>query len=1322
MARIFYWGTILLALAGLLVSWVIFPGDDELAFLQYKDQQYSKALVLYELQVSKGNHTPQVIIPLIDLYLKNGQIDQVVELMEAFTEQHPDNIEARRQLGVYYQYAQRQDDYRRNLEILYQLAPSPEILRRLSDIYSFNGNIDRQVAILEELVNRHTPVEKDYTDLAYLYAARGEYDSAIATLEQLLTRSPSTVQPGTVEFLINLLLDTGRVDDAFDRARQYAGTGRKDEASRYANRFYVRGATEQAYQLLRPYLDTVDQDPELLMTVVFLENDLGRQSEAYARLLDHFERGSLPVALEPLFLDFLLENNEIRLLPTFLAKTSPSMLRPDQRLRLIDTAIQSGDNRLIRQLLTSFGPDIRTAYPVFDVRLTLMVDRSSIPRKAEAVRRLNGLTDTQRLQLALIYAAEGFRAEARAILADVKTLDHTDTISRFDIAELYLTFDLAPHGYRLFEQQLSGSVDKPTDEVRRLENLTMMLAAATGDDETVIRFLTTVDATDPQTLMDLYFLAQDSGKTVIMLETSRQLVLNQTDDRYSTFRVEALLAAQRYHEALPYLKRLAETEGQSWIYRYAETLEKTGDTTTWRDLWQQQATRPDIEPAEKRSIAYALLEKGFSPAALTVFYQLAQNQPPDHPDVDRLLDIWETDRNPAALDWLADRIAAADPSDKHRWFERYYRSALLLGEERRFEPLLMEHPDLLETLTKLEDEAGRQEAAYQRLALLYQVGRLPVGLFPALADHAIARDDEAVLNRLVLDDAIRELDNDVLLSLYSQALPALSIQTVQTLYNRLGNDFFQDRPHLDLMFAAAQARPIDPETAITMARELTLPPEQKLMVAEYLFETELKDAAEAIFISVLDLSHLGEDELIRVAYRYLALGKPQTGLERFERQRALLADRDTVANDTLNHVHLLLATAAGQPAIVQRYLDTKPVDAQRLKDIYYVAMDYGQTTLAIRTAEQLHRVTPGLETLSLKARAWLAGERYREALPALRELVAAVPDEWTFTYLETLEKLDLTDEWRAYWMTQAQQPSIDNEQLTVIAFMLLEKGQRQSAEALFLKQAARFGPDSRYLEQLLFLWGMRPGPDAIRWLEKRLETAPIEEKAGWLRVFRTIGQDDRVVTYIQNHRHPGTTEMADLLLDILIERKDRAAFTREATIEIERERRVDRLKKLARSALQLELEALAATAYAKAYRFAPNDREVLNEYGKIAFYQGDEATAETLLGKFINNGGLDHLSTYLYAELLWRRQATAEARRYYRQAAELTGMLIRRDLNDELLLARIQHRLGRTDDALRRYRELHRQYPDNETLKAELVELLLETNRLEEAETLLNTP
>ncbi len=134
-----------------------------------------------------------------------------------------------------------------------------------------------------------------------------------------------------------------------------------------------------------------------------------------------------------------------------------------------------------------------------------------------------------------------------------------------------------------------------------------------------------------------------------------------------------LLNNGRRDEAMPFIKQYAAERGGEWKKMYAQLTTKTGKGVAAKKLTREErvtmAANPKISDANKRQIAFSLLNDGYKDDATKIFAELAQNKGPDSQEVKDLLYMWGGKLNPEQIAWLQLRAAAANGYDKDRWAE-----------------------------------------------------------------------------------------------------------------------------------------------------------------------------------------------------------------------------------------------------------------------------------------------------------------------------------------------------------------------------------------------------------------------------------------------------------------------------------------------------------------------------------------------------------------------------------------------------------------------------------------------------------------------------
>jgi predicted Zn-dependent protease len=145
------------------------------------------------------------------------------------------------------------------------------------------------------------------------------------------------------------------------------------------------------------------------------------------------------------------------------------------------------------------------------------------------------------------------------------------------------------------------------------------------------------------------------------------------DDKAQLNYAYVLLNNGKRAEAMPYIQANAKAKGGEWKKMYAQLTAKGGKGVPAKKLTREErvamASNPKISEANKREIAFSLLNDGFKADATKIFGELAANKGPDSQEVKDLLYMWGGKLNADQLAWVQQRAANSNPYDKEKWAE-----------------------------------------------------------------------------------------------------------------------------------------------------------------------------------------------------------------------------------------------------------------------------------------------------------------------------------------------------------------------------------------------------------------------------------------------------------------------------------------------------------------------------------------------------------------------------------------------------------------------------------------------------------------------------
>jgi cellulose synthase operon protein C len=616
----------LLIVSGVVGGVLLVTSKSEVALIHFRDQDFDTALEQYEQRLSAGDVSASVVMPLCQLYLEFGNVDGAISLMKRFVRENPTDVEALKLLAKYFKYSQREDDYLRMLEIIAASSPSVEIQRNLLDIYRFRGDLDKQIKILQTLVNRKPSDADDFLALANLQAARGKLSAAAATIAALNSAHPESTSE-TIEFQIGLLLDSKQPEQAALRARQWISRNPNAEiAARMASLISSRGEHRRALDLLEPFETAANKNPVVLSVLTQVEVLDKKGDRALARLDRLNATGALPEPMLEQYVDLLLTQKRAAVAITVASKHDLSRLPAWLLSSLLRASLNENRLDFAGYMVSTLGEGFLDSFPVLGAHLAVARgDPSGAARwigKAESRQ----LTNADKLDLASVYTETGRTESAIQLLESLVEDPHIPESAIRDLSSLYLDTQRAPRGLALLQRLKSK---RHTLEV---EQSWALLETAAGAEENVVDWLGAASTLglEPDFLEKLYFAANDRNKAKLAAASSERLYANRGWDQDRVHLAEALLASGRWSDALDHLRALVVKGDPQTKALYAEALttaEKHGAPVRkeLQAFWSQQLSLSGLSREKQEEAAQMLLDLEAFDTVLPTLAALAHN-------------------------------------------------------------------------------------------------------------------------------------------------------------------------------------------------------------------------------------------------------------------------------------------------------------------------------------------------------------------------------------------------------------------------------------------------------------------------------------------------------------------------------------------------------------------------------------------------------------------------------------------------------------------------------------------------------------------------
>jgi predicted Zn-dependent protease len=619
-----------LVIVGFGLSLMLIPRESELALIYFRDKEFDSARQVYEKRLAEGDFSAAVVMPLTQLYLHYGEVGPAINLMERYVAKNPNDTQAQLRLGKFYQYGQQPYDYQLNLEKIVRTAPTEPALRELADIYNFTAQFDKQIAVLQKLIELHLQRHADFLDLANLQASQGRFADAATTLINFEATHPDHVNTDTVQLLLSLLLDSGQADSAASRAREWLRRHPSLEtAARLAEILHFKGQPTQALALLQPFEKDADRSPILLAELVQLQIQLGQADRALERLSLLFNEKRLPdLVLEP-FIDLLLAKPDV----TFaieVAKNINLSLLPDRLLaNLAEAALAAGRGDFATEMVKAVGEGFLETHPILGASLAFARSDNGAAQRWIAKAAAADLPVRDRVALSSLYVRAARIPDAIRLLEQLAGLAETPDSAFVDLARLYLESGRASEGLRLFEN---------ARRVRRaveVQSSWALIAAASGQYQEVAEWLNVADAsaTPTQILTDLYFLGEDNSAHGLAAAAAERLHKRQPNRTNRLRLASALTDVGRPSEALHHLREIMRAQdvsaGEDNAYLAALSAARAEGEHVDDELrayWSHKLATAGLTQTRREELLYALLDVNAYDIVLPSLAALAREQ------------------------------------------------------------------------------------------------------------------------------------------------------------------------------------------------------------------------------------------------------------------------------------------------------------------------------------------------------------------------------------------------------------------------------------------------------------------------------------------------------------------------------------------------------------------------------------------------------------------------------------------------------------------------------------------------------------------------
>ncbi|MEQ8347238.1 MAG: tetratricopeptide repeat protein [Sneathiellaceae bacterium] len=362
---------------------------------------------------------------------------------------------------------------------------------------------------------------------------------------------------------------------------------------------------------------------------------------------------------------------------------------------------------------------------------------------------------------------------------------------------------------------------------------------------------------------------------------------------------------------------------------------------------------------------------------------------------------------------------------------------------------------------------------------------------------------------------------------------------------------------------------------------------------------------------------------------------------------------------------------------------------------------------------------PGLTAAETETLLSLLVERAPDAaLGFLAVRAERMGGAWAAAYQELLRQRGSRPALIAFLRKEGLDPRTPAERRREAAFGLLDLRNKDGAIEIFQSMAAggdAQGPDA---SQLAYLWGPRPEPAALDWIEAQALAADGARRAGWLDLLGRLGGGARLIALVDAGRVTAAAA-GEAYLGALLRARRIDALRPALAAAMTRADSATQLRSLAGLAERARQADLAESAWQRLLDLMPDDPEAIRQLAGYAATNGDYDRARALLLRYIALTRPTYSDLYALAEAERAMGLTAEAADRYRQAAGLIDANPKPGFDARIVRAQIAHRLGESGQAIAIFDRLFQERPNDLSLRNDFAEVLLDLGDVARARAVL---
>ncbi len=317
---------------------------------------------------------------------------------------------------------------------------------------------------------------------------------------------------------------------------------------------------------------------------------------------------------------------------------------------------------------------------------------------------------------------------------------------------------------------------------------------------------------------------------------------------------------------------------------------------------------------------------------------------------------------------------------------------------------------------------------------------------------------------------------------------------------------------------------------------------------------------------------------------------------------------------------------------------------------------------------------------------------------------------------------------REQMIALAKSPSASSATKRQMAYNLLNAGHKADATAIFQALASDKGPESKEMQELLYMWGGKLNNEQLAWIQARAAKATPYDKDCWATLINGVADDNSVLAYVGVT--PDALYNRDLrrrYFRILAGTGNRNNYDVAMRGWVAGTSDVPALLDYATIAQDTGFNEAAANGFSRVLQIDPNNTLALSRMAMIDFSKGKFTAADQKLNQYLAsnaakpNAETDPSQAHFYkAQLLRRAGKKDEARAEFQQVVNLTAQSGASTPDALSRMYTAQFHLGQHADAKAGFEQLLEQSHGDKNILADYMGVLIEYNYLDDATRIAN--